>query len=504
MNHRHPYQRCQTPPPAALGGPHAELAGLTAVALSAAIRRRELSSEQAVAGLLERSAALGGRDGLNVWVTLDGELALAQARHLDAEAARGEWRGPLHGVPLAIKDALDTAGVPTTGGTAVLRDWVPAADATVVARLKAAGAIVLGKANLHEACFGITSRNPTFGAVRNPYGPGNIPGGSSGGTAAAVAAGLAPAGIGTDTGASVRLPAGLCGGVGLKPTVGRVPRGGMQGLSWTCDVIGPMTRDVADAELLLGVIAGGPDPRDPGCVANPVAALAHLAARPRESVLAGLRIGIVGGLFARDLHPDVVRVLDGVRGVLEGAGVRVVDVQVPEVDTMGGALLAVVLAETIVLMREYWQVAAPGVTLEGALDGFGPDVRGILGSQVGPGAQPVPGHAYLDALRRVRPQLRAGFARAFGQADLLLAPVAPAPAPTLDEHAQMRLNGELLDTFGTMVRHTGPISLAGLPAVALPAGMSAAGLPIGVQLVGPDWSEGALLRVAGGYEQVLS
>lgn len=238
-----------------------ELSTLSMAELSRRLRARKVSAKELVQAYLHRIAKYDGRDGINAFITVDREGALREAERLDTLLKEGRSPGSLHGVPIAVKDNLDTAGLRTTGGSKILEKWVPKEDATVVWRLRQAGCVVLGKTNLHEFAFGITTNNPHYGPTRNPYDRTRIPGGSTGGSGAAVASGFCAAAIGTDTGGSVRIPAALCGAVGLKPTLGRVGGGGMMYLSTTRDVVGPMTRTVEDAALLLRAMAG-PDPRD--------------------------------------------------------------------------------------------------------------------------------------------------------------------------------------------------------------------------------------------------
>jgi len=267
--------------------------------LSKMIRSGEVNSKQLVELYLERIRKFDGPNGVNAYITVASDAALKQAEELDQLAKQKKFKGSLHGLPIAIKDNLDTKDLRTTGGSKILSSWVPSTDANVVQKLKQAGAIILGKTNMHEFAFGITTNNPHYGPTRNPYDFSRIPGGSSGGSGAATAAALCAASLGTDTGGSVRIPAALCGVVGLKPTLGRVGRGGMIYLSFTRDVIGPITRTVADSAMILEVIAGK-DPRDPESSSNPV---------PRYTVslkggLQGKRFGVPKKYFFEVIHPD--------------------------------------------------------------------------------------------------------------------------------------------------------------------------------------------------------
>ncbi|TME27979.1 MAG: Asp-tRNA(Asn)/Glu-tRNA(Gln) amidotransferase GatCAB subunit A, partial [Chloroflexi bacterium] len=301
-----------------------ELCDLEIAAVAPLLRDKELSPVELAEAYLARIERLDPT--LNTYIRVLPEAALAAARQAEDDIRRGGWRGPLHGVPVGIKDLFDLAGVPTTMGSTVLRDNVPQLDATVVSHLKAAGAVILGKQNLHEFAFGITSENPHYGAVHNPWDLGRVPGGSSGGTAAAVAAGLCAAGLGSDTGASIRAPASFCGTVGLKPTYGRVSRAGALPLAWSLDHAGPLARSVADCAVMLQAIAGY-DQRDAASSIEPVP---DFSARLASGV-AGLRLGIPREYFFEIIEPDVDRVVRQAISTLEQLGARVEEVSLPHV-----------------------------------------------------------------------------------------------------------------------------------------------------------------------------
>ena len=319
-----------------------DLATLSAAQLAKRIRDRQLSIKELTQAYLDRIAKYDGRDGINAFITLDREGALKEAERLDGVLRQGRVLGPLHGIPLAVKDNLDTAGLRTTGGSKILEKWVPKVDATAVWRLRQAGCVVLGKTNMHEFAFGITTNNPHYGPTRNPYDRTRIPGGSSGGSGAAVASGFCAAAVGTDTGGSVRIPAALCGAVGLKPTLGRVGRGGMMYLSTTRDVIGPMARTVEDAALLLRAMAG-PDPRDMD--ADPESAPNYSRGLARG--LKGIRIGVPRKYFYEDNHPDVARLTEQALKDMERLGATLVDVEVKNLDLALPTGFAIVLPEAI-------------------------------------------------------------------------------------------------------------------------------------------------------------
>ncbi|MFI9485857.1 amidase [Promicromonospora sp. NPDC052451] len=470
---------------------------------AAAIGRGDLSSLELTRAYLERIDALDGPDGLNAFILSRGQDALAEATRLDRLRAQGGPLGPLHGVPLAVKDNLFTAGTTTSNGTALLESFIPDHDATAVRQLRRAGAVVLGKTNLHESSFGITSNNPHYGAVRNPYDPLRIPGGSSGGSAAAVAARLCSAAIGSDTGGSVRIPAALCGVVGLKPTLGRVSRGRMFGLSWTCDVVGPIARTVADAVALLRVISSGPDTLDPDARHGPPGTDVPESLATAIGCLRGARIGIPDGFFAADNTPDVDRVLARTYRTLEDAGAVLVPVTVEGVEAATAQGFVTVVPEAVVLTERALRTAGIDGGIVAHLDRFGADVRAALGAQVGPEPEPVPAFQYAKVQAATLPALRRAFADTFTTVDVLLTATTPATAVPITQDTTMRHNGRSAGTFETFVRYTYGISMAGLPAVSLPAGTDAAGLPVGVQLVGPRWGEATLVRIAHALENAV-
>ncbi len=452
------------------------------------IRDGAMSAREAVEDCLERAEG----SALGAFVTLGGEQARAQADRLDARRAAGEVVGPLHGVPLCVKDVFDVAGMRTTGGTTFFEDHVPAADARVVRRLREAGAIVVGKTNLHEASFGTTSLNPHFGFVRNPHDEARIAGGSSGGTAAAVAGGICPAGLGGDTGGSIRIPASLCGLVGVKPSAGRTSGAGVVGLSWTMDVAGPMTRSVVDAALLLAVIAedvAGAPPVHPGPLPDEPGA-----------ALAGLRLGFPGGYYAADNDPDVDAALHALRSALAAHDGLLADVALPEAETSVPAGLSIVVPEAIASIEDYWRAVDADFGLAQQLDRLGDDVRGVVAAETGQADGALPAGAYVQAIHALRPRLVAAFERALADVDVLVVPTLPATAPTIEQGAELELNGRTVSTFETMVRYTFAASVTGLPAVTVPFGRGGNGMPIGVQLIGRRFDEARLLRAARAVE----
>jgi Asp-tRNA(Asn)/Glu-tRNA(Gln) amidotransferase A subunit family amidase len=482
------------PAPAAVAT--GELTGLSVAELGRGLGARTFSARELVAAYLERIEKYDGREGLNAYLTVDREGALKEAGRLDEALKRGRPPAPLHGIPLAVKDNLDTRGLRTTGASKVLASWVPKSDATVVSRLKSAGAVVLGKTNLHEFALGITTNNPHYGPTRNPHDRTRIPGGSSGGSAAAVAAALCPAALGTDTGGSVRIPAALCGVVGLKPTLGRVGRGGMMYLSYTRDVIGPITWTVEDAAILLRAMAG-PDPRDPDAVSFPVPDYPR-ALRPG---LRGVRLGVPRKYFYEGNDPEVERLTDEALKALRDAGATLTDVDVKDIDLAFPTGFNIVLPEAIYLVEAYLKQLDPAATIDKHLPDFGPDVQFILGGQKGTDkSKPVSGYAYVEALRTNRPRVVQGFNEALRGVDALVTPTTPLPAARIGEDAEVELRGTKVNTFFTFIKDCDPVSVAGLPALSVPAGHTPGGLPLGIQFIGRAWEEERVLQVGHAYE----
>jgi aspartyl-tRNA(Asn)/glutamyl-tRNA(Gln) amidotransferase subunit A len=455
------------------------LAFLSVEALGERLRRRELSPVEITRVYLERIAALDPE--LHAFITVTREPALADAATAEREIAAGQHRGPLHGVPLAIKDLFYTAGVRTTAGSRILADFVPAEDATVVARLKAAGALSLGKTNMEEFAYGATSLNPHYGVCRNPWDPERIAGGSSGGSAAAVVAGLCAAALGSDSGGSIRQPAALCGLVGLKPTYGRVSKHGVVPLSWSQDHVGPMTRTVRDAALLLQALAGH-DPRDPASSAAPVPD--YLAGI--DDGVRSLRIGLPRDFFFERVDAASEAAVRGAARTFEGLGARVDAVPLPQAAPAFAAGAAILFAEATAY-HERWLRTRPG--------DYDPAVRARL--EVG---ATLLATDYLKA-QRARRLLVEQTLRLFDQVDVLLTPTAAVPAPRRDEHLIRWPDGTEEDVRGATLRFTRVFNLLGLPAISVPCGATDSGLPLGLQIVGAPFAEATVLRVARAYEQ---
>jgi aspartyl-tRNA(Asn)/glutamyl-tRNA(Gln) amidotransferase subunit A len=443
--------------------------------ISELLRAGSVSPVELIENCLANIKKLNPR--LNAFITVTGELARAQARQAEAEIRRGDWRGPLHGVPLAFKDLIDTDGVRTTAASSLFKDRVPAQDAEVVRRLKAAGAVLLGKQNLHEFAYGGSSMVSCFGEVRNAWNPEYVAGGSSGGSATAVAAGLGYGAIGTDTAGSIREPAALCGVIGLKPTYGRVSARGVIPLSVSLDHVGPIARTVADAAIILQAIAGF-DAGDRASVDIPVDDyLASLGKNVKT-----LRIGVPRKFFFEDLDPDIASATNHALSGLAtmGAELRDIELPVPTDRTLQSAEAFAYHGEFVARSPELYQPE----TLR----------RIRAGANVGPEA--------LLACRRELERVRRDIAATFADVDLLVTPTTPVPAPLI---AELKQNPDLLRPRELLLlRNTRPINVWGLPAISIPCGFTPAGLPIGLQIVGPHWGEAKVLQLAHAYEQATA
>jgi mandelamide amidase len=469
--------------PAAAGAQ--ALTELSATEAAARIRAGTLTSEDLMKALVE---VVERKRDLNVFITFDRERALAAARKADSLAARKSFAGPLHGVPIVVKDNIHVAGLPNSAGTPGLRGFVPTRNAPVAEKLIRAGAIVLGKTNMHELAFGITSNNAAFGPVRNAYDPARIAGGSSGGTGNAIAARMAAAGLGSDTGGSVRIPAALNGIAGLRPTLGRYAQEGITPIAHTRDTAGPMAREVADLVLLDTIITGTRD---------------RVAAAP----VAGLRIGVDRAVFFRNLDTEVEQLTDAALDRLQQAGAEIVEVDMAGlVDLNAKVSFPVALYEANVDLTAYLKRYRIPLDLAGlAAQIASPDVKGLFASAIVPGAKDaVPQKAYLDALA-ARPALQRLYAETFRKHRIvaLAFPTTPLPAAPIGDDEKTKLNGADVPTFPTFIQNTDPGSNAGLPGLSIPIGRTAGGLPIGLALDGPAGSDRRLLGVGLALEALF-
>jgi aspartyl-tRNA(Asn)/glutamyl-tRNA(Gln) amidotransferase subunit A len=439
--------------------------------VSELVRKKSASPVELTEECLKRIEKLN--PVLNAYITVMGEQALAQARELEAERQSGKWRGPLHGIPIGLKDLIDTAGVRTTAASAIFANRVPNEDAEVVRRLKAAGAILIGKLNMHEFAYGATSVPSHYGPVHNPWKLDRIAGGSSGGSGAAVAAELCYGALGSDTGGSIRQPSAYCGIVGLKPTYGRVSTRGVIPLSWSLDHIGPMCRTVADAALLLGAIAGY-DPLEATSIDAPVPDYTH-ALRTKVS---GFRLGIPRAIFFDQLDPEIATAVDKVIEVLGKLTAGARDVQLPAYEN-----LPVLAAEAYAYHLPYFSKTP---------DLYQPLTRARIES----GAK-ISAAAYIQGRRELN-RLRRAVQETFTTSDLLITPTTPVPPATIDE---AKLDVPPVGNVPSSLRNTSPFDIYGLPTISIPCGFTSAGLPIGIQISGPHLGESQVLALAHAYEQ---
>ncbi len=445
---------------------------MTLLEAAAALRRRDTSSAELTAASLQRIERLN--PSTNAMQTVMADAAREQAKQADHELARGDDRGPLHGIPIAVKDLFSTKGVRTTGGSSLFADHVPDHDAAVVESLCAGGAVLVGKTGMHELAYGITSSNPHFGAIRNPWDRDRIPGGSSGGSAAAVAAGMVSMAMGSDTGGSIRIPASFCGVVGLKPTYGRVSRYGAMPLGFSLDHMGPLTRSVRDAGAVLNGIAGH-DPRDETSSRRPV----ENYVPDLEPSIRGLRIGLPENFYLESLDPDVDAAVRAAFKTAESRGAEIVPLRVPDIAAINTVARVILLAEASALLEPHLEQR----------DRFGPDVLALLDQ-----GRLLPATDYINA-QRLRSALQREFAGLWSRVDCLFTPTTPITAPRIGETATT-VGGQSQDVRLTTTRLVRAINALGLPALSVPCGADRRGLPIGLQIIGQPFAEALILRVA--------
>ena len=460
----------------------ADLLNLTISELAPKIRAREVSPVEVTEAALARADRL--QPQLNSFITLLHDQARSQAKEQEEALARGDYKGPLQGIPIGIKDNISTAGIRTTVGSKVLADHVPEEDARVVTLCKEAGAIILGKENLEEFAAGATSNNPHYGPVHNPWKLDHIPGGSSGGSAANVVSCVTFASLGTDLGGSVRLPGTFCGVVGLKQTFGRVSQRGLLVTSFNGDHIGPLTRSVWDSALVLQAIAG-PDPRDPSTVPVPVPDYTASL----EIGLRGLKMGIPTNHYFDLVEPEVEAEVRRAISALEELGAELKEVTIPSMEYFG-AMRIISIVDSLVTHEPYIQTHR---------EDYGPDTlyRTLAG-------QFVLGRDYVKAMK-VQRIIKEDYARVLREVDFLVTPTAPLVAPPIAAPI-VTLGGNdyrVRGPGGSMIsRNTSPCNATGLPAITVPCGFSQSGLPIGLQLMGRPFDEQTLFRVAHTYEAV--
>ncbi len=467
------------------------------------IARLVESGEARVADIVDRALERieSADSSVNAFLHVDRDGARRRAEELDAKRDRGESLGPLAGVPIAVKDNLCTHGVTTTAGSRILESFVPPYDATAVARLRDAGAVLIGKVNLDEFAMGSSCENSAFHPTRNPWNLECVPGGSSGGSAAAVAAGLVPVAIGSDTGGSIRQPSALCGVSGLKPTYGRISRYGLIAFASSLDQIGPLARDARDLARTLGVLAG-PDPRDGTAVDRPVPDYEVAVDAPD---LTGLRLGVPAEYFPEDrIRPEIAQQVRAAIDRLESLGATVREVSLPHTPHAVAAYYVVANSEASSNLARFdgvrygrrAETIPPGSSMvtRSRSEGFGAEVkrRIMLGTYA-------LSAGYYDAYYKkglqARALLRRDFERAFEEVDALVAPTSPIPAFRLGEKADDPLEMYLCDILTTSC------NLAGIPGLSIPCGFVDGGLPVGLQILGAPFDEGTLLRIAAAYQQ---
>jgi aspartyl-tRNA(Asn)/glutamyl-tRNA(Gln) amidotransferase subunit A len=449
------------------------------------IARKEISPVELTRTLLDEIDKVNDR--MRIFITVMRDEALEAARVLEQEIAGGSRsacatarslnnRLPLHGIPVSVKDLYDTAGIRTTAGAKIFEDRVPEEDAVAVRMLKNAGAVIIGKTNLHEFAYGVTTINPHYGTARNPWDPDRIPGGSSGGSASAVALGLGLGSLGTDTGGSIRIPASLCGIVGLKPTYGRVSLRGVVPLSWSLDHAGPMARTVEDAAILLQTIDGR-------AAKNPLGSLAADVSDAND--IKGIRIGIPRTYFYDQIAPEVGDAVRGALRNLERLGARLLEVDLPSTATTRGVWLQIASPEVYSYHEPY---------LKDRAHLYGADIRARIEA-----GRVLLSIDYVRA-QRIRTLLKRECKNVFQIADVIVTPTTPIAAPRIDE-VDRPWSGGPEKAAAALTRFTRFFNLVGLPAISIPCGFTSGGLPIGMQIVGKAFDESTVLRVAHAYEQ---
>ena len=453
-----------------------DLAFLTISELSELIRTRKVSPVEITQTILERIEKLN--PALNAYITVTPGPAMKAAQEAESEIQQKKWRGPLHGVPVAVKDLFDTAGVRTTAASALFKDRVPGQDAEVIRKLKAAGAVLVGKTNMHEFAFGGTSLVTYFGGVHNPWELGHIAGGSSGGSAAAVAGGLCFGALGSDTAGSIRQPAAYCGIVGLKPTYGLVSTRGVIPLSWSLDHVGPMTRTVADAALLLQVIAGYDSEEITSVRMDVPNYAAALRARPTS-----IRLGVARDFFFEGLDSEIETAINGALAILEKLTARITEVAI-SARTQEELRSTVRAAEAYAYHAEF---------IAKSPEHYQPETLGRLraGANIGTAA-------YIHA-RQQLDRTRRSIGQVFRFVDAVVTPTSPIAPPAMEEFSRDR-NGSA-NFVARNIQNTSPFNVYGWPTISIPCGFAASGLPIGLQISGPPGGDAAVLQIAHAYEQ---
>ncbi|RLA94602.1 MAG: Asp-tRNA(Asn)/Glu-tRNA(Gln) amidotransferase GatCAB subunit A [Deltaproteobacteria bacterium] len=473
-----------------------ELYSLTIHEAHNRLKKKEISSVELTKAILERIESIDSR--IKAYITLTPEQALQKAREADKMIARGEIT-PLTGIPLAIKDILCTKGVRTTCASKILENFIPVYDATVISNIKRAGAVILGKVNLDEFAMGSSTENSYFGPTRNPWKLNTVPGGSSGGSAAAVAADECIASLGTDTGGSIRQPAACCGIVGLKPTYGRVSRYGLIAFGSSLDQVGPLTKDVQDAAILMNIIAGH-DPRDSTSVAIEVPDYTKFL----KPDLKGIKIGVPKEYFIEGIDPEVDKAVRNALKVLKNLGADTIEISLPHTEYAVAVYYLIAPAEASSNLARYDGVKYGfrsnndenllAMYKKTRSEGFGPEVkrRIMLGTYALSAGYY---DAYYGKASQVRTLIRKDFEQAFETCDVIVTPTSPTPAFKIGERVDDPLKMYLSDIL------TIPVNLAGIAGISVPCGFSSDGLPIGLQIISGPFGEGKILQVAYAYEQ---
>ena len=455
-----------------------DLISLSLAEAAKLVAKKEISPVDLVDACLERIGEIN--DKTKAYITIYEKEARQVAKAMESMLAAGHWLGSLHGIPLALKDNIGVKGLKSTAGSKVLADWIPEKDATVAAKLKGAGAIFIGKANLHEFAWGGTSDNPHYGAVRNPWDTDRFPAGSSGGSGVAVAARSCYGALGTDTGGSVRLPSAINGIVGLRPTIGRVSNFGVIPLAWSMDTVGPMARTAEDAALIFNAIAGH-DPNDQSSALEPILDCTADLALSVE----GKRIGVVPGYFFYHLQPPVHDAVKSALKTFEGLGASVVEVEIENIHGNISAQLTIESAEPSTY-HQRWLREQP--------QSYGEDVRTLLEM----GELLLATH-YVQA-QRYRTLLRQEFMKAFKSVDCFICPTLPFTATRVGEMKVVIEDGVEEDMLSAIMQFTGVPSLTGLPSLNVPCGFDPDGLPVGMQIIGRPFDEAFLFRMGAAFQ----
>jgi aspartyl-tRNA(Asn)/glutamyl-tRNA(Gln) amidotransferase subunit A len=457
-----------------------ELTRLTIAEAAERLRTKDISPVEITDAYLDRIERLN--PAVNAYVTITAERSREDAKRAEDEIAAGRYRGALHGIPIALKDLYATQGIRTTAGSKILSDWIPEADSTAARKLREAGSILLGKTNTHEFAWGTTTNNPHYGATHNPWDLDRIPGGSSGGSGAAIAASMAAGTLGTDTGGSIRIPAALCGCVGLKPTFGRVSKAGVIPMSWQLDHPGPITQTVEDAAIMLGAIAGY-DPADFATVPVPVP---DYRDGLRDGIR-GLRVGVPRDYFFGLLDEELRAAVEAAIGTLRELGADVRDVEPGLTRALTAEAWTLVVAESQEYHRDAFSTRP---------EDFGADLHGTL-------SNPLPDAIGIARSYRASYEVKQILRRALEDVDVLVTPTTMRSASIIGEEAVMVGDVEL-STGGAFASLTMPYNIAGLPAIAIPCGFDSAGLPLSLQIAGRPFDEATVLRAAYAYEQATT